>query len=318
MNLKYLEYLVAIVKHDFNITNAAESLYISQPALSNFIRRFEKDLNQKVFVREARNLTSLTQVGQILYKDSIDILNSYYQMMNKIEHSSNFAGGVFRIGINPIMLSALFTGIFNKISREHPNIQLEIIENPSKELLYLLDNNKLDMVFTLYPNDVDRKKYDEKIIYEETLIGFMNNSHPLVSKVNKETMTLSWKDIDKEQLAIFDENFFLRNYILSYYKDNSVRPNIVLESGSWDFLIENARHNDVITFMPSPVIDYANLNSLIYFNMDKPIPWKVSLVFPKKDAYSKIHHFVLDSLVDYFLIEKDIKHFRESSKTLSG
>lgn len=312
MNIKYLEYLVTIVDNNFNITKAAEMLHISQPALSNFIRRFEAEVSTEVFVRQNRKLTSLTKTGEILFQDSVFILESYNKMMNKVERTTQFKGGKLRIGINPIMLSGLFTGVLKKISNNNPNVKLQIIEKSSRDLLALLDQNDLDIVFTFHPNDVSKSKYSEKIIYEETLMGFINSNHPLANRISEKN-TLKWKDLDEQKVALFDKNFYIRNFILNKYKENNVHPNITLESGSWDFLLENVRHNDLVTFMPSIVKESISMKNLRFFNMDTPIPWTVSLVYPAGNSYNETLKYFIDSLVKYFIIDQEIKEFRQSS-----
>ena len=49
-----------------NITKAAEKLYISQPAVTMSIKKLEKELEIKLFVRNKRGVT-LTPEGKVLY-----------------------------------------------------------------------------------------------------------------------------------------------------------------------------------------------------------------------------------------------------------
>ena len=50
-----------------NISKAAESLYISQPAISKTIVRLEDNLNVKLFKRNSRGV-SLTEEGEVLFR----------------------------------------------------------------------------------------------------------------------------------------------------------------------------------------------------------------------------------------------------------
>ena len=63
MNLQQLRYLVAIVDHGLNVSDAAEALYTSQPGISKQIRQLEEELGLKVFVRQGKRLSSLTPAG---------------------------------------------------------------------------------------------------------------------------------------------------------------------------------------------------------------------------------------------------------------
>lgn len=62
MNLRQLEYVVAVVEHG-SMTAAAASLHVAQPALSQGIRRLEDELGVKVFDRLGRRL-ELTAAGR--------------------------------------------------------------------------------------------------------------------------------------------------------------------------------------------------------------------------------------------------------------
>ena len=63
MNLQQLKYLVAVVDHGLNVSDAAEALYTSQPGISKQIRQLEDELGLKVFVRQGKRLTSLTPLA---------------------------------------------------------------------------------------------------------------------------------------------------------------------------------------------------------------------------------------------------------------
>lgn len=316
MNLMYLQYIVTIVECEYNLTLAAEELHISQPALSNFVKRYEEEIGEEIFVRKKRKLCSLTNIGNVLYRDSLGILESYYAMMGKVEALSHFKGGVIRVGINPVMLSLLFTELFTRLVSENPNIKFELIEKGSNDLVPLLEANDIDLAFIFHPNSINLNLYHEVIIYEESIMGFMNAKHPLVNKITSDNK-LAWKELDNHNMILLDQQFMIRKYILEQYKENKIQPRIALESSSWDFLLENTRINEAVTFLPSPIKDHTNLENLVYFDMEEPIPWRISLIYPKKEAYSNLEQHVIDSIVNYFVKDREIFKFRNLDENKS-
>jgi LysR family cys regulon transcriptional activator len=66
MNLQQLRYLVAIVDHGLNISDAAEALFTSQPGISKQIRLLEDELGVAIFVRRGKRFTALTEPGQLV------------------------------------------------------------------------------------------------------------------------------------------------------------------------------------------------------------------------------------------------------------
>jgi LysR family cys regulon transcriptional activator len=66
MNLQQLRYLVAIVDHGLNISEAAETLSTSQPGISKQIRQLEDELGVAIFVRRGKRFTGLTEPGKLV------------------------------------------------------------------------------------------------------------------------------------------------------------------------------------------------------------------------------------------------------------
>ena len=72
MTLQQLFLFQHIVQNDFNISKAAELLNMSQPGLSRQILTLEKELDTSLFVRNKNRLTSLTNVGDVVFQLSKD------------------------------------------------------------------------------------------------------------------------------------------------------------------------------------------------------------------------------------------------------
>ena len=60
MNLQQLRYLCAIVDNGLNVSDAAETLFTSQPGVSKQVRQLEDELGVRVFVRAGKRLASIT------------------------------------------------------------------------------------------------------------------------------------------------------------------------------------------------------------------------------------------------------------------
>ena len=72
MRLEQISYFLSVAEHG-NITAAARSLYISQPALSKQITLLEQEIGLPLFERQARGVT-LTRAGMQFQKDLKNIL----------------------------------------------------------------------------------------------------------------------------------------------------------------------------------------------------------------------------------------------------
>ena len=94
MDIRVLRYFLAVAKEQ-NITNAAESLHITQPTLSRQMMDLEEELGKKLFIRDKRKL-QLTEEGTILRRRAEEILA--LSEKTKIEISSvtdNISGDIY-------------------------------------------------------------------------------------------------------------------------------------------------------------------------------------------------------------------------------
>jgi DNA-binding transcriptional LysR family regulator len=89
MELKHLQYFTEVVKHG-SFSKAAESLYISQPNISNVVKNLEEELEVKLLIRTTRKL-ELTDAGKLLFLYGQQIsqtLQQFYQELDEIQKTA--------------------------------------------------------------------------------------------------------------------------------------------------------------------------------------------------------------------------------------
>ena len=96
MELRVLKYFLEVARKG-KMTSAAESLYVSQPALSKQIKDLEKELGRKLFRRGSRSV-SLTEEGLLLYKRAEDIVALAEKTKEEFQSLGEIQGGDLHIG----------------------------------------------------------------------------------------------------------------------------------------------------------------------------------------------------------------------------
>ena len=96
MELHQLNCFLEVAKLE-HITQAAEQLHITQPALSKVIARLEEDLGVKLFDREGKNIR-LNEYGTVVMNYARRVFNSLGDMQAELEEMSAGAAGMLRIG----------------------------------------------------------------------------------------------------------------------------------------------------------------------------------------------------------------------------
>lgn len=144
-----------VVKYK-NISKTAESMYISQSAITQSIQKLETMLGGKVFYRN-KNGVELTEEGKNLYeyiKDSIETMNNAENIFSKY---ITLEKGKIRIGGGNSLISSLIFEPFLTFIKKYPDIDISIGSGITDTLMQKLANGELDIVVLNLP--YKNKKY---------------------------------------------------------------------------------------------------------------------------------------------------------------
>jgi LysR family nitrogen assimilation transcriptional regulator len=150
MNFRRLKYFVKIVDVG-SLTQAADLLYIAQPALSQQIVTLENEVHQKLLVRTKRGVTP-TEAGKVLYRHAQLILRQCDQAQQDMTAVSKGVSGQVSIGLAPgTAATTLAMPLLRRVRALHPGILLYLNENYGTALSELIMNGRMDLA-VLYGN----------------------------------------------------------------------------------------------------------------------------------------------------------------------
>jgi len=295
MDIKQLEYFITIVDSNFNLSEAAGKIHISQSALSQMIRSFEKKENTILFKRKQNRLESLTLAGKSLYKHAQIITKQYENMIFEIRNLTTELKGEMRIGIPPFIISTIFSQIISLLKRQYPDIKITIIEFGAYQLKKMLLAKEIDIAILLKPNDLDSRLIEEIHLLENELCAFVHEAHDFTVKEK-----LSWSDLNQAPLAIFDQTYMIHHQLMANFKKQKIEPNILIQSNYWDFLLRSIIGTDIITILPAVTFDYFPAPYIKTIPFDEPIKWEVVMCRNKKETHSNVAEFVFDKIKEHF------------------
>ena len=130
MEFRLLEYFLAVAREQ-NITAAAESLHISQPALSTQLKALETELGKQLLIRGVKGSRKvvLTEEGMILRKRAEEMISLMRRTEEEITGSNEtIAGNVF-IGTGETETVRLFAQVAKKLQQKYfqPLSDLQLI-----------------------------------------------------------------------------------------------------------------------------------------------------------------------------------------------
>lgn len=153
MNIKQLTYFSRIYELR-NMTQAAESLHIAQPALSQQLSLLEEELNSQLFIRKSKGVQP-TQQGDLLYRHAQGILRQIEAtkalMVNNIQKQQSITG-VVSIGLASSTTAMLAIPLIKEVRKYLPSVILEIVTITSNNLPGLLREGKVDFILAPDPH----------------------------------------------------------------------------------------------------------------------------------------------------------------------
>ncbi len=177
MELRYLRYFVAVAQTQ-HFTRAAEMLGMSQPPLSQQIRRLEQEVGTPLFYRQTRGV-ELTEAGEAFYDDACQILALSDAAMEKAKGIARGINGKLYLGVTSS--NAFHPQIFTALAQfrqRYSQVALFQKEDNMATLMQELHEGQIDAAFVRLPCE-NSKMFNLKLIDEEPMVVALHRSHPL-------------------------------------------------------------------------------------------------------------------------------------------
>lgn len=252
-----------------SFSKAAETLYISAPAVIKQINSLEKSLNLKLFERSYRGLT-VTPAGQSLYKDAKYIINYCKESVERAEHASNENEEVIRVGISPLTPPQVFVELWPRIQEYYKEMKFQLItfENTpenAKEILANLGQN-IDVIAGVFDEgmlklrqcngiEISKEKFCLAVsmhhrfagkdhltirdLYGENLLmikeGWGKYVDILREDLTKHHPQINLKDFDFYNVEIFNQCENSEDMLLAFKTWESVHPLMKMIPVEWDY-----------------------------------------------------------------------------------
>lgn len=142
INLEYYKIFYYVTKHQ-SITQAAEVLSISQPAVSQAVKNLEKALGCKLFVRMAKGVR-LTSEGEVLYSFVSKGYESILAGERKLSEILDLEGGEICIGASDMTLQFYLLSYLEQFHEKYPDIKVTVTNAPTPETLGYLEDGRID------------------------------------------------------------------------------------------------------------------------------------------------------------------------------
>lgn len=155
-----------------SISKAAETLYVSQPAVSRNLKLLEENLNCKLFNRTTKGVELTADAVKLLYyvETAYNTMITGYRMLND---STDLLTGDIRIGFPTHIGTFLMSKFIKKFNELYPGIKFHIVNKSTTEMVNMLEKRMLDIIVDNYPISSVREDVEifELMEVENCLVG---------------------------------------------------------------------------------------------------------------------------------------------------
>lgn len=241
MDIKQLHYFIA-VSEQMNFSKAAERLHISQPSLSNAIKKLEQEIGSPLLERNTRNL-QLTEAGELLFERAKVIVKNMEVL--KIEMDEVIVHGTRDITIGVMeSIKHWLPKVIANYKKDYPHMKIHLVDIlGSKRVKKSLKSYKTHLIIT--NQLMDDPELEVQTLYEERLVAVLPLHHPLAQK---DTLTIS--DICEEPFIISTEGFQTRRDILTSFEQAGKSLNIQFEIERFETAVSLVREHLGVTILP--------------------------------------------------------------------
>ena len=224
MEVHQLRYFCAVAESG-NFTRAAEATRISQPSLSQQIRKLEDELGAKLFDRLPRS-ARLTQFGKAFLPKAQAILRQIGEARVEIREMASVESGEVVLGAIPTIAPYLLPAMLSSFARQHSSVSVSVVEEITPTLLERLHEGTIDLALLALPVAGDELICDE--LMQESLFAVLPEKHPFATR-----RSLTLDDLRDEPFLLLKEGHCFRENALQACRQSRMNPKVVFESGQF-------------------------------------------------------------------------------------
>lgn len=238
-----------------NISKAAKTLYLSQPAISRAVSKLEQSLSVRLFIRNSRGV-HLTEEGKMLYEHTRSAFHALRQGEETLRRIQNLGIGSLRISTSTTLCKYVLMPYLQRFIREYPHIQLHVECHTPAETIALLEDGAIDIGLIsessgLHPLEfLPVTEIEDVFVASETYLenlslrGQQNNeftektSSAKRRKTSKKTSDSALSFLKDATLLLLEDNQHSLFYLEDYFEQHHIEAGAISKIKNMDLLID--------------------------------------------------------------------------------
>jgi DNA-binding transcriptional LysR family regulator len=208
-----------------NLSRAAESLHVTQPALTARLQGLETELGLALFVRGRRGM-ALTDAGRAFLPYAERAAMALDEGAGLLRDLGRGGTGELVLGAAPAISTYVLPGLLVRFTERHPRVRLVVRTGHSEEILAMALRREIDLGLV---RELRHPDIESRPLYEDELVLVAAASHPLAARAH-----IPIEDIATARLILFDRTSSYYDLTNAVFRQAGVAPGGVMELDNID------------------------------------------------------------------------------------
>jgi DNA-binding transcriptional LysR family regulator len=162
-----------------SFTKAAETLHMTQPAVTFQVRQLEEHFNTRLFDR-THNRISLTAAGQRVYEFAERIFALYGEMENAVREMTGEISGMLQIGASTTIAEYMLPALLGDFKARYPDVNVQLRVSNTEGIVHMVESNVIDLGVVEAP--VANRNLAVEVCRMDQLVAIVPPQHPLAGQ----------------------------------------------------------------------------------------------------------------------------------------
>jgi len=274
-----------------SFTKAAETLHMTQPAVTFQVRQLEEHFNTRLFDR-THNRISLTEAGRRVYEYADRIFELYDEMENAVREMTGEISGVISIGASTTIAEYMLPALLGDFRVKYPDVNVQLKVSNTEGIVSMVENNVIDLGVVEAP--VSNKNLVVEVCRMDELVAIVPPKHPLAGQ-----KVIRIQELLKHPYICREEGSGTREVIQEYLQRCKLNINeisVCMELGSPEAVKGAVEAGMGVSIVSRATIHKElQLGTLVALPLDPPLERPFSFVHQKQ----KFRHLAMDELLEF-------------------
>ncbi|MBN9887047.1 LysR family transcriptional regulator [Salipiger abyssi] len=250
-----------------NIHRAAETLGLSQPALTVSLRNLEQDIDATLFERSVKGVT-LTPAGELFYRHAGALRTASRQAQDELKALRTGEAGTLRIGAGVAWSATVLPQVLRDLRRDYPGLAIDLLTGVGDQLAMQFAEGRIDLLLVaggLAGHELSDARREQLVTLPMRLV--VSHDHPLVGRGPVGVRQLAGYD----WVGFYDDDSFVQLAALLTARHGLAPPRMAMRANSVAALSTFVRGTDAVMVVISSLASAMRDDDLVTLPLEEPL-----------------------------------------------